>query len=174
MGELQKKSKDLSDIVFDKERFKDTAYFQQTINQAPPVSWVKDHPFIKNYKYIPIEKVEYLLRSVFQFWEWKVVDFRVIANSIAVHGRLRVLHPVTNEWLEYDGLGAVDIQLKSGSNPTDFGSIVPGAIQKNLPAAESYALKDAAEKIGTIFGGSLNRKDETEFRSPYSKWETEN
>ena len=45
---------------------------------------------------------------------------------------------------------------------------------KNLPAAESYALKDAAEKIGTIFGGDLNRKDEINFQSPYSRWKDEN
>jgi hypothetical protein len=27
------------------------------------------------------------------------------------------------------------------------------------PAAESYALKDAAEKLGRIFGKDINRKD---------------
>jgi hypothetical protein len=31
---------------------------------------------------------------------------------------------------------------------------------KAAPAAESYAVKDAAEKIGKIFGKDLNRKDE--------------
>jgi len=30
---------------------------------------------------------------------------------------------------------------------------------KALPAAESYAIKDAAEKLGQIFGSNLNRKD---------------
>jgi hypothetical protein len=30
---------------------------------------------------------------------------------------------------------------------------------KSVPAAESYAVKDAAEKIGRIFGKDLNRKD---------------
>lgn len=171
--DLQKKTTELADIVFDSARFKDTAYFQHTINKQPPAAWVAEHPYIKNYKYIPIDRVEYLLRSIFQFWEWQVVEFRVIANSIAVHGRLRVQHPVTGEYMQYDGLGAVDIQLKSGSTPTDFNNIVSGAIQKNLPAAESYALKDAAEKIGTLFGGSLNRKDVAEFRSPYTRWETD-
>ena len=174
MSNLEKQKTELSDIVFDREKFKTTAVFQETINLKPPQSWVKDHPFIKNYKYLPIERVEYLLRSIFQYWEWKVIDYRVIANAIAVHGRLRVQHPVSGEWLEYDGLGAVDIQLKSGSNPTDFSAIMSGAIQKNLPSAESFALKDASEKIGDIFGGSLNRKDEIGFRSPYSKWDTNN
>jgi len=31
---------------------------------------------------------------------------------------------------------------------------------KAAPAAESYAVKDAAEKIGKIFGKDLNRADQ--------------
>ena len=174
-NKIQKTKQPLSELVFDKERFRDVGYFQETINCEPPQSWVKSHPAIKNYRYIPIDIVEYLLRSIFQSWEWSVVDYKVIANAITVHGRLRVQHPVTGEWLSYDGLGAVDVQLKSGSNPTDFTSIVHGAIQKNLPAAESYALKDAAEKLGKLFGGSLNRADDNNgsFKSPYSRWTIE-
>ena len=30
---------------------------------------------------------------------------------------------------------------------------------KSVPAAESYAVKDAAEKLGKLFGKDLNRKD---------------
>jgi len=172
--QIQRQQIQLIDLVGDKEKFRDVGIIQETINRNPPDSWVKDHPMIRGYKYIPIDTVEYLLRSIFQAWEWKVNDFRVIANAIAVHGTLRVKHPVTEEWLSYDGLGAVDIQLKSGSNPTDFSSIVHGAIQKNLPSAESFALKDAAEKIGRLFGGSLNRAEEITFKSPYSRWTEEN
>lgn len=164
----------ISDLVADAEQKSTVAKFQELINQQPKNDWIKNHPFIKNYKYIPIERIEYLLRSIFQQWEWKVNDFKVIANAICVHGTLRVKHPVTDEWLQYDGLGAVDIQTSKGSSPTDFSSIVSGAIQKNLPAAETYALKDAAEKLGEIFGGSLNRKDEIQFKSPYSKWDENN
>lgn len=163
-------SQTLPDLVFDKDKFRDVGYFQEIVNREPPQAWVKTHPMIKGYQYIPIDVVEYLLRSIFQAWEWTVVDYKILANSITVHGRLRVLHPVTAEWLTYDGLGAVDIQLKSGSAATDFNSIVHGAIQKNLPAAESYALKDAAEKLGKLFGGSINRADSKPFQSPYSRW----
>lgn len=175
---LPEKKPNLLDLVFDADKFKSTAEFQKVVNSQPPQTWIKAHPFIKGYNYIPIDCVEYLLRSIFQYWEWKVNDFKVIANAIAVHGTLRIQHPVSGEWLSYDGLGAVDIQLKSGSNPTDFSAITAGAIQKNLPAAESFALKDAAEKIGTLFGGSLNRKDSNGWNTPYkTKWnenETEN
>ena len=166
--------KELTDLIANPELNKRIAEFQNKINQQPPDDWLRQHPFIKNYLYLPIARVEFLLRSIFQRWEWKVVDFRIVANAIAVHGTLRVLDPITNEWLSYDGLGAVDIQLKAGSNATDFTQITANAIMKNLPAAESYALKDAAEKIGTIFGGDLNRKDEINFQSPYSRWKDEN
>lgn len=158
----------LQRVVNDVELQSRLAEFQTMLNKKPNDEWVQSHPFIKGYKYIPIQRIEYLLRSIFQEWEWKVNEFKVIANSICVHGTLRIKHPITNEWLHYDGLGAVDIQTSKGSNPTDFNSIVPNAIQKNLPAAESYALKDAAEKLGEVFGASLNRKDVIEFKSAYT------
>lgn len=164
----------IQDVVMNSDESSKLATFQTAINQKPKAEWIKDHPFIKNYRYLPIERVESLLRSIFQQWTWKVNEFKVIANSICVHGTLAVKHPVTNEWLTYDGLGAVDIQTSKGSNPSDFSAIVPNAIQKNLPAAETYAFKDAAEKLGEIFGASINRKDEVVFKSPYTKWNEEN
>jgi len=36
-----------------------------------------------------------------------------------------------------------------------------------LPAAESFAIKDAAEKIGRLFGKDLNRKDVAGFTPSY-------
>jgi hypothetical protein len=171
---ITKPKNTIQNVVLNSDEAAKIAEFQNAINQQPRSEWIKEHPFIKNYKYLPIERVEFLLRSIFQQWEWKVNDFKVIANAICVHGTLRVKHPVNGEWLSYDGLGAVDIQLSKGSVPTDFNNIVSGAIQKNLPSAETYALKDAAEKLGEIFGASLNRKDEISFKSPYTKWSEEN
>ena len=31
------------------------------LNQPPPEKWLKQHPYVKNLKYLPIERVEYLL-----------------------------------------------------------------------------------------------------------------
>ena len=36
------------------------------LNQQPPEVWVKEHPYIKNYKYLPIDKTEHLLRKIFK------------------------------------------------------------------------------------------------------------
>jgi hypothetical protein len=65
-----------------------------------------------------------------------------------------------------DGVGAWPIQLKSGSTPMQIENIIQDAIQKNAPAAESLALKNAASKLGKIFtdGGS-----DVEFNGMYSK-----
>ena len=41
------------------------------LNQQPPEKWIKTHPKIANYKYLPIDKVEYLLKN-------KEFDYRLI------------------------------------------------------------------------------------------------
>ena len=38
------------------------------------------------------------------------------------------------------------------------------------PAAESYAVKDAAEKIGKLFGKDLNRKDNINYDNLKDKY----
>ncbi len=58
-----------------------------------------------------------------------------------------------------DGIGASPIQTAKGSAATDFTQVNTSAVQMAAPAAESYALKDAAEKLGRIFGKDINRKD---------------
>src|SRR6185369_5714641 len=36
------------------------------LNTHPPDKWIKTHPFIEGHKYLPIDKVEYLLRKIFK------------------------------------------------------------------------------------------------------------
>jgi hypothetical protein len=36
------------------------------LNQEPKKEWVKDHPYVKGHKYIPIDKVEFMLRKIFK------------------------------------------------------------------------------------------------------------
>lgn len=165
------RSRSLPQLHKDPERAAEYGAFLEKLNTAPKPEWVKTNQGVK---YLPIERVENLLRTIYQRWEVGVVDFKVVANAICVHVRLRVQDPVYGEWIEQDGLGAVPIQVKSGSSPTAFDSIVPNAIQKNLPAAESLAIKDAAEKLGKVFGSDLNRRDEIAFHSVYADWANAN
>ncbi|MBK9258145.1 MAG: hypothetical protein IPM42_22120 [Saprospiraceae bacterium] len=132
---------------------------QVRLNQEPPAKWVKTNDLANKSKYLPIDKVEYLLTALFIKWWVEVKDFKVVANSCAVHVRLYYVDPITGETLFQDGVGAAPMQTDKGAGAVDFNHIKNAAVQMALPAAETYAIKDAAEKIGRIFGKDLNRKD---------------
>jgi hypothetical protein len=133
-----------------------TAEFKKMLRHQPKQSWVKEHPLYKGVKYIPIYITERLLDHLFDRWSVEVVSFNIIVNSIAVHVRLRAW----KDGVEYvhDGLGAVPIQTKSGASPIDHNSVLTDAVMKALPAAKSFALKDASDHLGEIFGRSISRK----------------
>lgn len=133
------------------------------LNQPVPSKWVKDHPMAAGVKYLPIDKVEFMLTRIFQEWKVEVVNYAALFQSVSVHVRLHYKNPITGEWLYQDGLGAVAVQTDKGASAADLSKIKSDAIMKALPAAESYAIKDAAEKLGTIFGKNLNRKDAIAF-----------
>lgn len=146
----------ISDFYQDNE----TAYkgddFLKLINSQPPQAWIKTHPS-GGFKYLPVDKVELMLTRIFRFWQVEVISWAQIEQSIAVQVRLRYTNPVTGETCVQDGLGAAPINSKNFN------------IQIALPAAESFALKDAAEKIGLIFGGNLNRKDTLGYTPMYGQ-----
>lgn len=130
------------------------------LNQPPKSDWVKTHPMFSNVKYIPIERVEYLLTRIFMKWRVEVKEIKLIANSVVVTVRLHYISVVTNEWEYQDGIGAAPLQTDKGAGAIEFDKIKNDAVMKAAPAAESYAVKDAAEKIGKLFGKDLNRADQ--------------
>jgi len=144
--------------------------FNTLLNQNVPESWIKIHPFQSNIKYLPIEKIEFLLTRIFQNWRAEIISYSALFNSVAVHVRLHLQNPLTGEWTYHDGVGAVGVQTDKGSSASDLSAIKQDAIMKALPAAESYAIKDAAEKLGILFGKNLNRKDTIGFTGAYSKF----
>ena len=129
------------------------------LNEEPPKSWLKDHPMAKNVKYIPIERVEYMLTRIFKKWNVEVRQVQVIANSVVVTVRLFYQDVLSNEMLWQDGIGAAPIQTDKGAGAMDWNATKNDAVMKAAPAAESYAVKDAAEKIGKLFGKDMNRAD---------------
>lgn len=129
------------------------------LNQEPPKTWLKSHPMVKGVVYLPVDKIEYLLTAIFVKWHVEVKDVKVIANSSVVTVRLHYKDPITGEILWQDGVGAAPIHTKSGAGAMDWNSVNPMSVMQAVPSAESYAVKDAAEKIGRIFGKDLNRKD---------------
>ena len=130
------------------------------LNQPPAKSWIKEHPFAKGVKYIPIERIEFLLTRLFLQWKVEIKNIQIIANSVCVTIRLHYQNIQNDEWSWQDGIGAAPIQTDQGKGAMDWNFTKSDAVMKAAPAAESYAIKDAAEKIGKIFGKDLNRKDE--------------
>lgn len=129
------------------------------LNQQPKAEWVKVHPFIANYKYIPIERVEFLMKTIFKRYRIEITGQGVAFNGVWVTVRLHYLHPITGEWDFHDGIGAAQLQTKKGTSPSDLININNGAISMAFPIAKTVAVKDAADHFGTLFGSDLNRKD---------------
>lgn len=147
--------------------------FNELLNQEPPDAIVKSHPTASGVRYVPIDKVELLLTKLFQDWYVEILKTSQILNSVAVDVRLHYYHPIKKAWRQQDGTGAVGVQTKKGAAAADMAQIVSDGVMKALPAAKSYAIKDAAEHLGKIFGRDLNRKDTIAFSGEYSKDDAE-
>lgn len=150
------------------DAFKNDA-FKMLVNHPPKAEWVKTNKFANNSSYMPIDKVEILLDTIFQMWEVHVLNITTMFNSVCVTVRLRYKHPVTGEWMSHDGVGAKGVQVDSGCKASDMAAIKENAVTMALPIAKSYAIKDAADHLGKIFGRDLNRKDVVDFSPAYAK-----
>lgn len=156
------------------------------VNQDPPASWIKKHPFVKvevdiggqKHKeplpYIPIQRIELLLTAIFQEWKAEVISCGQLFNSVYTHVRLHYRSPIDGSWKFHDGLGAVGVQTDKGEQASNLNAIKQDAVMKALPASKSYAIKDAADHIGKLFGRDISRSENLEFKPKYfTKWTQE-
>ncbi len=134
------------------------------LNQPPLPVWVKKHPFISNYKYLPIERIEYLLKTIFKRYRIEITGQGQAFNGVWVTVRVHYLHPITGEWDYYDGIGAAQLQTKKGTSPAALENINNGAISMAFPIAKTVAIKDACDHFGKLFGSDLNRKDVIDYQ----------
>ena len=143
--------------------------FKNLIKKNPSESWVKTNPYSQNAKYLPIRIVEELLGEIFPFFQVEQQgEPKILGNSVVISVQLKVYNPILNQWMSYAGVGAVPIELErakydkagvqtSGArNNIDFEYINSKAMHKNVPAALSFAVNNAAKKIGRLFGSHLN------------------
>lgn len=138
--------------------------FNWLLNQEPPNKWIKTHPYIKDYDYIPVDKVEYLLKKIFKRYKIEITGQGQAFNGVWVTVRIHYIHPIHNEWDSHDGIGAIELQTKKGASPADMANINTGAIGMAFPIAKSRAKKNAASELGKMFGSDLNREDTLEFK----------
>ena len=149
----------IQDIYIDKITTQKNDAFVALMNQQPKGDWVKTHPFIKGYKYLPIERVEFLLKTIFKRYRIEITGQGQSFNGVWVTVRVHYLHPLTGEWDFHDGIGASQLQTAKGTSPADLGNINNGALSMAFPMAKTIAIKDACDHFGNLFGADLNRKD---------------
>ena len=146
------------------------------LNTPVPQKWIKKHPVV-NIKingvsvplpYISVKKVKFLLNRIYGSYTWEIKNVGQILNSIYVTGTITVINPITGEKQCQDGCGAAAIQMDSGATQGELSKIKANAIQIGLPAAESYALKNAAEKFGDIFGGNIYDLEQSEYQAVFN------
>lgn len=149
----------IQDLYSDKVAVAKNDAFVTLMNQEPKKEWVKEHPFIRNYKYLPIERVEYLLKTIFKRYRIEITGQGQSFNGVWVTVRIHYLNPLTGEWDFHDGIGASQLQTAKGTSPADLNNINNGALSMAFPMAKTIAIKDAADHFGKLFGADLNRKD---------------
>ena len=133
------------------------------LNQEPKKEWIKTHPFISNYKYVPIEIVEYLLKSIFKKYSIEITGQGQSFNGVWVTVRVHYLNPITGEMDFHDGIGATELQTAKGTSPADLANINNGALGMAFPIAKTRSIKDACDHFGKLFGSDLNRKVQIEY-----------
>lgn len=148
------------------------------LNQQPKSTWLKNHPMATKKvtdklgtrevpaQYISIDKIEFLLDYIFQEWKVEILNVGQIFHSVYVTVRVHYLNPVTGEWSFHDGVGATKVQ-SDAKQPFSSDSIKAAGVQIGLPAAKSYAIKDAVEHLGDLFGRNINRADSPSFIGAY-------
>jgi hypothetical protein len=149
-----------------KQTFAAIEQFTEKLNQLPDKSWLQKTPDGKA-EYIPIGILENQLRQDFNgLVQYELLSERRELNEYIVSARIKVFHPIALQWLNYDGVGCVQIMQDSGATISQFNDTKKkNALQMNAPKAYAEAIKNAAKKIGKKYGADLNRKFEDTYVS---------
>lgn len=136
-------------LWIDKEKMGKINDLNVILNQEPLEEWIRKLTGT-NIKYLPIERLEWLMTSIFGKFHYEVKSVLVINNSVSVVVRVHYYNPVLDVWEWADGVGAAPLLASEGDT----------AVALALPAAKTFAVKDAVEPLGKMFGKDLNRADQ--------------
>ena len=151
----QKKLPALKDLMaLDVNEQNKATLFKLWLNQAPNPTWIKKLPVGggKESDYLPIECVEHLLTTLMVSWAVEVKQVIYHFNVVNVTVRLHYVSPIDNKAYWQDGTAGFEMYQSEKTNAIDRSA------RSASQNAETFAIKDAAEKIGNIFGKNLNRK----------------
>ena len=157
---MSKQLPKIQDLYSDKLTVQKQDLFMSLMNQEPKKEWVKTHPFIRGYQYLPIERVEYLLKTIFKNYKIEITGQGQSFNGVWVTVRVHYQHPITGDWSFHDGIGASQIQTKKGVSPADLASINNNAIGMAYPVAKTEAVKNACKSFGKLFGSDIMRPED--------------
>lgn len=123
---------------------------QKLLDNEPPREWLREHPTAKNEKgdpvlYLPIDKIDQLLTDIYAGAWTEITNTSLTPNSISITLRLFVVNPENGRVEHVDGIGAASSRV---------------GIEAAAPIAESLAKKNAAKKLGRLFGRDLSREFE--------------
>lgn len=150
----------LKDLVSESELEKRYSDLQVLLNQEPQPKWIAQRKIGNQIvKYVPIERIEFLLTAIFKKWWVEVKEIKLLANSVCCTISLHVFNPVTKEIEVNYGVGASPIHTKAGAGAMDFNAVLADSVSKAVPHAKTEAIKDAAHLFGKIFGKDLNRAE---------------
>lgn len=122
---------------------------KEILNTPPPPEWIKERkiqsvqngiPVETNYKYVSIDRKEFLMTELYSGCE------REIKTVIPGRNIITIVLRVHYAGLFNEGVGS---RMFNEHNAMD--------VQAASPAAKSLAFSDAVEDIGIIFGKDLNR-----------------
>ncbi len=123
----------------------------------PPKEWIEQREIetvegTKTYDYLPIDKVEYLLHAIFSRHKIEILSQSSGVSGAWISVRVHYLIKGETEYMFHDGTGAEPVSPKN-----------QGYIRTAFPIAKSFAIKDACDHLGNLFGANLNRKDVVQF-----------
>jgi hypothetical protein len=113
----------------------------EILNSEPRKQWLKEHPQVRGFMYLPIERVEFLLTRLYDNIKIEIRSVISAENRAVVTVRVNY-----GDGMFHDGVGSAQI---SKTQPSEMA----------FPLAKSLAFKDAIEFNGKIFGKDLNRSD---------------
>ena len=157
---MSKQLPKIQDLYSDKLAVQKQDLFMSLMNQEPKKEWIKTHHFIKGYQYLPIERVEYLLKTIFKNYKIEITNQGQSFNGVWVTVRVHYQQPITGEWSFHDGIGASQIQTKKGASPADLSNINNNAIGMAFPIAKTEAVKNACKSFGKLFGSDIMRSED--------------
>lgn len=152
------------------EELENKDVFKSILNNDPPEEWLEENGrlgSIGGIKYIPIGRIEIMMDMIFQSWNVEIKSISQLAQSIIAIVRVNYQNPVTGKWEFQEGVGAEPLKTDKGHNASELQFIKSDAVKTGAPAAVSYAVKDAVQHLGKLFGRDLNRKKKSQFASLY-------